>query len=55
MEPYLDPLDTQPPDFDVLERSISEGACEAIDGCLVDPDGVCKHGCPSWLLYWGLL
>ena len=28
---------------------------EAIDGCHVDPDGCCEHGCPSWLLAFGLI
>lgn len=32
-----------------------EGGCEAIDGCWVEPDGVCEHGCPSWLLELGLI
>ena len=32
-----------------------EGGCEATDGCWVEPDGVCQHGYPSWLLYLGLI
>jgi len=31
------------------------GRAEATDGCVVNIDGVCKHGYPSWLLYLGLL
>jgi hypothetical protein len=28
---------------------------KATDGCEIEPDGVCQHGYPSWLLYLGLL
>ena len=36
-------------------ENFDEGRCEATDGCWVEPDGVCPHGHPSWLLYWGLI
>ena len=48
----------------IIERFPSEAAlnlwvldsvAEAIDGCLVEPDGVCPHGAPSWLLVLGLV
>jgi len=29
--------------------------CEATDGCIVEPDGHCEHGCPSWLLELGYM
>jgi hypothetical protein len=32
-----------------------DGVCEATDGCMVEPDGVCPHGCESWLLVMGLI
>ena len=32
-----------------------EGGCEATDGCWVEPDGVCEHGCKSWLIVLGLI
>lgn len=28
---------------------------EASDGCRVEPDGVCEHGCPSPLLVLGMI
>lgn len=31
------------------------GAAQATDGCWVDVDGHCAHGCPSWLLELGLV
>ena len=44
------------PDFETLEAWIlDEGICEATDGCFVEPDGVCSHGHPSWLLVMGLI
>jgi hypothetical protein len=33
----------------------AEGYCEATDGCRVEPDGVCEHGFPSWLIVLGLI
>ncbi len=42
---------TETPDMDTLvEWLLMDGACEATDGCLIEPDGVCHHGYPSWLL-----
>ncbi len=32
-----------------------EGTCAATDGCAVEPDGICQHGHPSWLLKLGLI
>ncbi len=32
----------------VLDAEQADGMCEATDGCLVEPDGHCPHGCPSW-------
>lgn len=43
------------PDLETLIEWESEGFCEAIDGCIVEPDGVCSHGCKSWLLVMGLI
>lgn len=42
--------DTQAPDYATLIEWFEEGGCEATDGCWVEPDGHCEHGCPSWLL-----
>lgn len=43
------------PEEDELMEAGTDGECEASDGCLVEPDGVCEHGHPSWLLRLGLI
>ena len=44
------------PSLEELQRQVEEdGGCEATDGCLVEPDGTCDHGQPSWLLALGLI
>jgi len=42
------------PTIGEIEAWFNDGYCEATDGCIVEPDGVCEHGCPSWLVYLGL-
>jgi len=43
------------PTIKQLERWVYDGVCEATDGCRVEPDGTCEHGCQSWLLEMGLI
>lgn len=43
------------PSMDELEQAALDGVCEASDGCDVEPDGVCPHGHPSWLLRLGFI
>jgi len=43
------------PDLSTLEEWMSDGGCEATDGCWVEPDGVCEHDARSWLLVMGLI
>ena len=50
-----DPSKAQAPDLETLIEWEAEGGCEAVDGCWVDSDGTCTHGCPSWLLVMGLI
>jgi hypothetical protein len=38
-----------------LMEMVAEGVCETVDGCIVEPDGTCEHGSPSWLLALGLI
>ena len=38
------------PTMDQIEEWMYEGVCEATDGCRVELDGVCEHGCKSWFL-----
>jgi hypothetical protein len=46
-------------DFQEIEATLMEwdndGICEATDGCIVEPDGTCEHGCPSWLVRLGFI
>jgi len=46
-------------DFQEIETILMEcdndGICEATDGCLVEPDGVCEHSHPSWLVRLGFI
>jgi len=43
------------PPFPTLSRWMFDGVAEATDGCIVEPDGVCEHGCNSWLLELGYI
>ena len=43
------------PSNDVLNRALDSGECPATDGCMVEPDGECPHGYPSWLVYLELI
>ena len=43
------------PDEETLSAWDVEGIAEATDGCTVEPDGVCEHGCQSWLLALSLI
>jgi hypothetical protein len=53
-EAWPEPTSTRP-DTEDLAVMVAEGECETTDGCIVEPDGVCEHGHPSWLLYYGLI
>lgn len=47
---------TEEPDLDWLEEVLmDEFECEATDGCVVEIDGVCEHGHPSWAIHLGLI
>lgn len=43
------------PTIEQLIRWEEEGGCEATDGCWVEPDGTCEHGCVSWLRELGMI
>ena len=43
------------PSLATLERWLSEGIAQATDGCGVEPDRHCEHGCESWLLRLGMI
>ena len=44
-----------PPTEEELTEWMLDGVCEATDGCEVEPDGHCPHGCASWLIELGLI
>lgn len=43
------------PGLDDLEAWDADGGCEAVDGCWIEADGHCPHGCPSWMLVMGMI
>lgn len=43
------------PSIEQLMEWEESGICEATDGCEVEPDGVCEHGCKSWLIVMGII
>lgn len=49
MPTYPEPTTEQPTVEDLVEWEW-DGGCEATDGCWIEPDGVCEHGYPSWLI-----
>lgn len=53
-ERYPEPTVKAPSMLEVQE-DLDDGRCAATDGCVVEPDGTCEHGHPSWLLRWGVI
>lgn len=47
---YPTPTIDQPSDDEVVGMITDQIDVEATDGCIVEPDGVCEHGHPSWLV-----
>jgi hypothetical protein len=45
----------KPPSLSTLEKWVENGSAKAVDGCKVEPDGVCPHGLPSWLIVTGCI
>jgi hypothetical protein len=50
-------MDTAEERYAALEDFVSEGIVPALctEGCEVEPDGRCPHGCPSILLALGMI
>jgi hypothetical protein len=51
---YPEPTVPEPSD-DELDFYVFDGVATATDGCDIEPDGICEHGHPSWLLQLGLI
>ena len=45
----------KPPTLKTCEKYMDSGISRAIDGCRIEPDGICQHGKPSWLLALGYI
>jgi len=43
------------PTIEELSYFVFDSVCEATDGCEVEPDAMCEHGYPSWLLHLGMV
>ena len=43
------------PSLEELKMWMFDGIAEATDGCTVEPDGTCEHGCNSWLIELGYM
>lgn len=43
------------PSYDELSAMMLDTVATATDGCTVEPDGVCEHGYPSWLIQLGMI
>lgn len=55
-ENSLWPKPTDPePNVAELGTMAIDSVVRATDGCSVEPDGVCPHGYPSWLIHLGLI
>jgi hypothetical protein len=48
-QPWPEPTVPEPSWEEMEEWMWEDSAVEASDGCIVELDGVCPHGHPSWL------
>lgn len=44
-----------PPTIETVQRWDYDGEMKATDGCHVESDSQCPHGCNSWLVEFGLI
>lgn len=51
---FPEPTVDEPSDEQLQEWMI-DSIVQATDGCSVEPDGICRHGYPSWLVYLGYI
>lgn len=52
---YPTPTVDQPSDDEIGAMLVDAIDTEATDGCQVEPDGLCPHGHPSWLIVLKLI
>lgn len=50
-------MDNEEARYEFLENIIADGIVPALckEGCEVEPDGRCEHGCPSILIALGMI
>lgn len=47
---------TSAPSMETLEDWVFDVEMpQATDGCIIEPDAVCEHGHPSWMIVLGLI
>lgn len=51
---YPVPTAAAPDDADIMQW-LDDGIALATDDCDVEPDGICEHGHPSWLIRYGMI
>ena len=52
---WPEPTTEEPTTEELTDWVMNDGDVEATDGCPIEPDGVCPHGHPSWLIKLGLI
>lgn len=52
---YPSAIKCKHPTMASLKRWSNDAVCKCPDGCRVEPDGECEHGCPSWLIVLGFI
>ena len=48
-EKYPSAIKVRVPNMATMNRWVSDCISKTPDGCIVEPDGMCEHGYPSWL------
>lgn len=49
------PLTPEPSEDELEDWVFDRSLPEATDGCNIEPDGICPHGHPSWMLRLGII
>lgn len=52
---YPKPTVKEPSVDDLYSMMVGMIDTETTDGCIAEPDGVCEHGHPSWLIVLGYI
>ena len=52
---WPEPTEDEPTMEEIEEWVFDISMPRATDGCEIEPDGVCEHGHPSWMLKLGLI